>query len=197
MSLPGTSPHMEWHDGSAPVGNPSVTVRPDRRLTLLAIAKFAGVGAMIGVIVGVGMTLDGETKWSLLLAPLTFAAGGAGTLGCFMALTWWAFPGQVTYIVADGFLVARRGSWVRQRIAVDRIAEMEFDEDIDGIDLALTGWFGYTSPIPGLVVTLTVTPDRWDVTNSAAVFLPRILISGERQQRALRDLRAAVNLPTA
>jgi len=175
---------------------PVLTVRPDRWLTLLAVVKFAGVGAMVGIVVGVGMALDGETKWSLLLAPLTVAAGGAVTLGFVLALTWWAFPGRVTYEVSDGFLVARRGRWVRKRIAVDRIAEIEFDEDIDASDLALTGWFGYTSPIPGLVVTLTVTPDRWDVTNAAAVFLPRILISGERQERALRDLRRALNLPT-
>lgn len=117
-------------------------------------------------------------------------------MGCFVALTWWAFPGQVTYTVADGFLVARRGRRVRKRIAVERIAEVEFDEDIDASDLIFTGWFGYTSPIPGLVVTLTATPDRWDVTNAAAVFLPRILLSGERQERALDDLRQALNLPT-
>ena len=108
-----------------------VTVRPDRRLALLALAKFAGLGAMIGLVVGVGMTLDGETKWSLLLGPLTLAAGGAATLGCFMALIWWIFPGQVTYAVVDGYLVARRGRRLRKRIAVERIAEIEFDEDID------------------------------------------------------------------
>ena len=179
------------------MGDDVVTVRPDRRLALLALAKFAGLGAMIGLVVGVGMTLDGETKWSLLLGPLTLAAGGAATLGCFMALIWWIFPGQVTYAVVDGYLVARRGRRLRKRIAVERIAEIEFDEDIDGSDLALTGWFGYTSPIPGLVVTLTVTSDRWDVTNAATEFLPRILISGERQRGAIRELRQALELPAA
>ena len=183
--------------GSLPAGHDMVTVRPDRRLALLALAKFAGLGALIGLVVGVGLTLDGETKWSLLLGPLTLAPGSAGTLGCVIALTWWIFPGQVTYAVADGYLVARRGRWLRKRIAVERIGQLAFDEDIDGSDLAFTGWFGYTSPIPRLVVTLTVTSDRWDVTNAATEFLPRILISGERQRTALRELRQALELPAA
>lgn len=182
--------------GNVPAYSDAVTVRPDRRLALLAVGKFAGLGAMIGLVVGVGMTLDGESKWSLLFAPLTLAAGGAATLGCFMALMWWLFPGQVTYAVRDGFLVARRGRRIRKRIAVERIAVIEFDENIDGTDLALTGWFGYTSPIPRLVVTLTATPDRWDATNSATEFLPRILISGERQRRALRELGLALQIST-
>ena len=186
-----------WNVGSFSVSEDTVTVRPDRRLALLALAKFAGLGAMVGLVVGVGMTLDGETRWSLLLGPVALAAWGAGTLGCFMALIWLMFPGRVTYAVVDGYLVARRGRWLRKRIAVERIAEIEFDEEIDGSDLAVTGWFGYTSPIPGLVVTLTVTTDRWDVSNAASESFPPILISGERQRSALRELRQALELPAA
>lgn len=173
---------------------PVVLVRPVKSLAFLAMAKCAGIGALIGLIVGIGMTVEGETAWSVLLAPVTFAGASAATLGTLSALLWWVFPGHVTYEVSDGYLTARRGSWVRKRIPVDRIAEIEFDEDIDASDLVFTGWFGYTSPIPGLVVTLNVTPDRWEVTNAAAVFLPRILISGRRQRQALGDLRQALGV---
>lgn len=158
------------------------------------MAKCAGIGALIGLIVGIGMTVEGETAWSVLLGPVTFAAAGAATLGTLFAVLWWIFPGRVTYDVSNGYLTARRGSWVRKQIPVDRIAEIEFDEDIDASDLVLTGWFSHTSPLPCLVVTLTVTPDRWEVTNAAAVFLPRILLSGERQHQALRDLRQALGV---
>lgn len=45
-------------------------------------------------------------------------------------------------------------------------------------------------------MTLTHTRDRWDPTNSAQIALPRILIAGDRQRRALTDLRSALRLQT-
>lgn len=178
------------------MGDDVVTVRPDRRLALLAVGKFAGIGAFVGAFVGILMTVEGEGMWWLLLGPLVVAAFGGATLGPVVALSWWAFPGHVTYAVGDGYLVARRGRWLRNRIAVERIAEIGFTEDLDGLDLALTGWFDYIPPLPALVVTLTTTADRWDVTSAATEFLPAILLSGERQRNALRDLRHAIGLPT-
>lgn len=177
------------------MGDDVVTVRPDRRLALLAVAKFASIGACIGAFLGILMTVEGEGLWWLLLGPLVMAVFGGTTLGLVVALSWWAFPGHVTYAVGDGYLMAIRGRWLRQRIAVERISEIEFTEDIDGLGLALTGWFDYTSPIPVLVVTMTTTVDRCDVTNAATEFLPAILLSGERQRNALRDLRHAIGLP--
>ena len=173
------------------VHNRRVTVRPDRRLALLAMAKLAGVSALVGVAVGVGMTLDGEPKWFLLAAPAGLAGFGAVTLGVLVALMWWAFPGRVTYTVADGFLTARRGNWTRKRIPIDRVAEIEFDQQIEWSDLVFSGWFGWISPIPMLLVTMTATTDRWDPSNGAVEPLPRILVSGAGQVEALRQLREA------
>lgn len=172
-----------------------MTVRADRWLALLAMAKFAGVGALIGLVVGVGMTLDGESPVFILAAPLGMGIIGGATLGSLVALSWWLFPGRVTYAVADGLLTARRGNSVRKQIPVERIAEIEFDQQIKWTDLVFSGWFGYLSPIPAICVTLTPTKDRWDPSNSASVGFPSILIAGERQRQALSQLRLALGRP--
>lgn len=175
--------------------NCRMTIRADRWLALLAMAKFAGVGALIGLVVGVGMTLDGESLLFILAAPLGMGIIGGATLGSLVALSWWLFPGRVTYAVADGLLTARRGNSVRKQIPVERIAEIEFDQQIKWTDLVLSGWFGYLSPIPAICVTLTPTKDRWDPSNSASVGFPSILMAGERQRKALSQLRLALGRP--
>jgi len=159
------------------------------------MAKFAGVGALIGLVVGVGMTLDGESPLFMLAAPLGMGIIGGAALGSLVALSWWLFPGRVTYAVADGLLTARRGNWVRKAIPVERIAEIEFDQQIKWTDLVLSGWFSYVSPIPAIWVTLTPTKDKWDPSNSATVGFPSILIAGERQRQALSQLRLALGRP--
>lgn len=75
---------------------------------------------------------------------------------------------------------------------MDRIDGISFDEQATWASLVFEGWFGYSSPIPALQVTLTVTADRWDLSNRAVVSLPRILLSGTRQSQALDDLTAAI-----
>lgn len=122
---------------------------------------------------------------------------GAATLGPFLALTWWLLPGPVTYSVADGFLTARRGNWLRKRLPLDRIAGLDFDAEVHWSDLIFSGWFTWDSAIPSLSVTMTSTANRWDPSNSAVEELPCILLSGEHQRRALRELREALGqLPT-
>lgn len=180
---------------SALVHNHRVTVRSDRRLALLALAKFAGVGALLGLAMGIAMLLDGEPKWFLLAVPFGLAGFAGFTLGSLVALMWWLFPGRVTYTVADGFLTARRGNWIRKRIPIDRVAEIGFDEQVEWSHLVFSGWFDWVSPIPALFVTMTATPDRWDPTNGAVEELPRILVSGSRQVEAFRELREALGLP--
>ena len=179
---------------SGRVHNRYVTVRPDRRLALLALAKFAGLGSLLGAVVGVGMALDGESTWSLLAAPAVLAAVASATVGAVVALIWWLIPGRVIYTVADGFLTARRGAQARKRIPIDRVADLRFDQQIAWADLVFTGWFGFVSPIPKLLVTMTPTSNRWDPSNASVEQLPRILLSGPRQQEALLQLREAVQL---
>lgn len=174
------------------VHNLRMTIRPDRRLALLAMAKLAGVGGLVGLIVGVGMTLDGETKWSLLAGPAALAGLSASTLGLLLAITWWLLPGHVTYAVVDGFLTAHRGTRTRRRIAVERIANIDFDQHVAWTDLVFSGWFGYVSPLPALLVTMGATPNRWDPDNGAVIALPRILLCGVRQATAQAELQAAL-----
>ena len=73
-------------------------------MALLAVAKFAGLGALIGIIVGVGASLDGESAWVLLEAPAALSFLGALSLGLVFALSWWFLAGHVTYSVEDGHL---------------------------------------------------------------------------------------------
>lgn len=96
------------------------------------------------------------------------------------------------YTIEKDFLTAYRGRWERKRIPLERVARVDFDQQVEPLELVLTGWFGWVSPIPALVVTLTPTPNRWDPSNSAQVPLPRILIAGDRQRRALNELRSAI-----
>ena len=176
--------------------HPDVVIRPDRRLGLLALVKLAGIGAMVGLVFfAAPMSIEERILWPLLWVPPMLAVMLTATLGVATGLLWWLFPGQVTYSVADGFLTARRGRWIRKQIPVERIADVAFDQHIRWTHLAFTHWFGYGSPIPELSVTLTRTSNRWDPTNAAVVVLPRILLSGERQTTALRELRQALGLP--
>jgi hypothetical protein len=78
------------------------------------MAKCAGIGALIGLVVGMGMTLDGESPLFILAAPLGIGIMSGATLGSLVSLSWWLFPGRVTYAVADGLLAARRGNSVPQ-----------------------------------------------------------------------------------
>jgi hypothetical protein len=188
--------HLVGRGSRTPMGhNREMTVRADRWLALLAMAKLAGLGALIGLVVAVGMTLDGESPWFILAAPLGMGIIGGATLGSLVALSWWLVPGRVTYAVADGLLTARHGNGVRKQVPVERIAEIEFDRQIKWTDLVLSGWFSYVSPIPAIWVTLTPTKDRWDPSNSATVGFPSILIAGKRQRQALSQLRLALGRP--
>jgi hypothetical protein len=171
-----------------------VTLQADRRLALLAMAKFAGVSVLLGLILGVGMTLDGQSPWFIPGLPVALGVLCAATLGSAAALTWYLLPGRVTYAFDDGFLVARRGNWTRKRVPAERIAGLEFDQKVAWTDLMFTGWFGYVSPIPALSVRLTQTSDRWNPTNGAVEHFPALLIAGRRQEEALRQLRQALSL---
>ncbi|WP_205621049.1 hypothetical protein, partial [Intrasporangium chromatireducens] len=165
------------------------------RLALLAMAKMAAIGALLGIVIGIGMAVAGETPWSILLSPFAVGLLLGITLGPVVALNWYLLPGRVTYQVTDASLTAWRGGWRRKEIQVGRIADIHFDEQITWKDLVFSGWFGYSSPIPRLWVTLTATQDRWDPSNSAAENLPSILIAAERQRQAMLELRQALNLP--
>lgn len=171
-----------------------VTVSPERRLAILAMAKFAVIGLLLGTVIGVGMSLDGETKWSILFAPPLFAALGACTLGAVVAISWWLFPGRVTYSVGEGCLTAKRGKWVRRRVPLARISKIDFNEDVEPVDLIFTGWFGFTSAMPQLLITLNSTEGRWDPSNGAVEHFPRILLAGRAQARALHRLRQSAGL---
>lgn len=180
-----------WRTGH----NHRVMVRADRRLALLAMAKLAGVGAAAGFCVGVLMAVEGETPWFILGGPLALGLLCGVTLGTAVSVSWYLIPGRVTYRVADGSLTAWRGSSIRKHVPLERIAQVEFDEHITWSDLVGAGWLGWGSPIPSLLVRLTPTKDSWDPSNSAIESLPSVLIAGARQQRALLDLRQALNLP--
>ena len=174
-----------------------MVVRPDRRLAFLAIAKFAAISGVWGLVIAVGFSFDPQVAFpatEAVLIPPMLAVMGGGTLGAVLALVWWACAGQVTYTVAEGFLTVRRGRWIREQIPVERIADVGFDRRIRWTHLVFTEWFGHTSAIPVLSVTLTRTSNRWDPTNEAVVEMPRILLSGERQSAALAELRRALGL---
>ena len=178
--------------------HPDVVIRPDRRLAFLALAKFAGIGAMIGFAIVVLVGVDPEVAFPLgdaLLIPVMLGVMGASTLGLCVAVAWWSLPGQVTYTVAEGLLTSSRGRWIRKQIPLERVASVDFDRHVRWTHLVFTHWFSYDSPIPTLSVTLTRTSDRWDPTNDAVVELPRILLSGQRQTAALRELRRVLGLP--
>ncbi len=89
------------------------------------------------------------------------------------------------------------GGRLRKQIPLERIAQVEFDEHITWSDLVFTGWLGWGSPIPSLLVRLRPTKDSWDPSSSAIESLPSVLIAGACQQRALLELRQALNLPLA
>lgn len=146
----------------------------------------------MGLVAGVLMVADGESAWSLLLAPPMFAVIGAATLGVVVGLIWMMSVGRVTYVVTPTHLLGYRGRWKREEVELARVESIEFDEDIEWTDLVFTGWLGYTSPIPALVVHLDGNVDRWDPSNSAVIFFPRILLCGERQRRALVDLEREI-----
>jgi hypothetical protein len=175
--------------------NRGVTVRPDPRLAVLALAKIAGVFALMGLVIGIAMTFSGESPWSILGAPVALGVLGGLTLGSALAASWWLIPGRVSITLVDGFLMARRGQWLRKQVPVERIADIQFDQRVGWRDLVFRGWFGYESAIPTLLVTLTATTDRWDPSNSTTVWFPRMLIAGEQQRRAISDLRRALGLP--
>lgn len=167
-------------------------VSADPRLALLGLGKAAGFGALLGLVIGALMVLDGEPWWSILAAPPLLGTLSAATFGTGITLAWWLAPGRVSYAVNDGSLIASRGSRTVKSIPVGRISGVAFDEQITWRSLVFEGWFGYLSPIPALEVTLTPTADRWDPSNGAVVVLPRILLSGARQAQALEDLHAAI-----
>jgi len=159
------------------------------------MAKLAGVGAAVGLAVGVLMAVEGESPWFILGGPLALGLLCGVTLGTAVSVSWYLVPGRVTYRVADGSLTAWRGGSIRKQVPLERIAEVDFDEHITWSDLVFTGWLGWGSPIPSLLVRLTSTKDRWDPSNSAIESLPSVLIAGTRQRRALLELRQALNLP--
>lgn len=121
---------------------------------VLACGKSAGVGVLVGLVAGVLMVADGESAWSLLLAPPMFAVIGAATLGVVVGLIWMMSVGRVTYVVTPTHLLGYRGRWKREEVELARVESIELDEDIEWTDLVFTGWLGYTSPIPALVVHL-------------------------------------------
>jgi len=176
--------------------NADVTVHADRRLALLAIAKFAAIGALLGLVLGVGFAVEGKaTMWvAILLVPLGLALVCGATLGSVSAVSWSLLPGRMTYSLEDGLLTARRGQWIRKQVPVERIADLDFDQQIEWTHLVFFGWVR-ASPIPSLRLTLTATADKWDPSNSASIGLPSILISGRRQRQAVLELRGALGLP--
>lgn len=167
-----------------------VIVHADLRLAFLAVAKFGALGTVLGLVVSFFMRLDG-LPWDevIFTAPLLAGLVALG-LGVPVAVSWWLRPGRVSYAIADGVLVARRGDRTLETTPIGRIAALDFDERPDRFDLAFTGWFGYASPIPALQVELTA--GRKDPSSVTVVTLPKILLCGRRQEEALQDLRAAL-----
>lgn len=172
--------------------NARVTITADSRLAGWALVRWAGLCALVGLVVGVGMLFDGSPWWSLFAAPPVFAGAGALSLGLLTAASWWLVPGRVTYSVAGGRLLAHRGKWRRSDIPLDRIESVRFDCDLTWRDLVFSGWFGYDTPMPRLCVTLTTTPNRWDPTSGSTELLPTILLAGKSQEDALSQLRQAL-----
>lgn len=55
-----------------------MVIEAERRLALLAIAKLAGVGALLGLIVGILATFDGAPLGVILVAPLGLGLASGG-----------------------------------------------------------------------------------------------------------------------
>lgn len=169
-----------------------MVIRADKRLVWFAFARWGGLGALIGLVVGVLMWLDGEAWWSALSAPVLFAGGTAATFGLLQALVWWLWSGAVSFRVEGGCLSAYRGRRLRRSVPLDRVSDLDFDDDATEASLMLSGWFGWDTPLPSLLVTLNATDDRWDPSNGVTESFPAILLAGEGLTAALAELRAHV-----
>jgi hypothetical protein len=76
----------------------------------MSFGKAAGFGALVGLVIGAFMVLDGEPWWSMLAAPPLLASLSAATFGTGITLAWWLAPGRVRYAVNDASLIASRSS---------------------------------------------------------------------------------------
>ncbi len=170
-----------------------VTIHANTQLLWWAYLRWGALAAVLGVVIMIGMLLDRQ-GWADALASLFFPAAGALLLGSVTALTWRLWSGRVRYVLDADNLTAWRGKRHRASVPISRIAWVDFNQHPEPIELALTHWFDYDTPLPRLVVTLNTTKNPWDPTNAAAKSLPTILLAGDDQTRALETLRLRLHL---
>lgn len=172
-----------------------MTIRADWRLLWCAPARWAGVACVVGVVIGGFMWADGLEWWNVLAMPAFLAVAAASTLGAVQALIWLGWSGTVTYRIEGDALSAYRGARRRRSVPLARVAELDFDLHATPWSLVMSGWWGYLTPLPRLLVTLNSTDDRWDPSNGAAEHFPAILLAGTDLESALADLRRRLAVP--
>lgn len=87
-------------------------VRADRSRSVLACIRWSCIFVGVGLLVGLGMLVSGESAAASLVAPLCLAT--VGLIPGTVYAIWWALrPGRVTYAVeSDGDFVCLHGQRV-------------------------------------------------------------------------------------
>lgn len=166
-------------------------VHADRSRSAVALIRCSCIFGGVGLVLGLGMVVSGESAAALLIAPLGLAALGLIPGG--VHATWWALrPGRVTYAVeSDGDFVCLRGQRVVRRWPCAHIVKVALMDPMDWPGTLLSGWFGYMDVLPSAWITIN-TGDRWSPVNGTHG-LPSILLWGEgRLTEAESELNAAL-----
>ncbi len=159
-------------------------VRADRSRSVLACIRCSCIFVGVGLLVGLGVLVSGESAAASLVAPLCLATVGLipGTVHAI----WWALrPGRVTYAVeSDGDFVCLHGQRVVRQWPCAHVVKVALMDPMEWPGTVFSGWFSHITVLLSAWITIN-TGDRWSPANGTHG-LPSILFGVRDDCRGLR-----------